>query len=251
MAAETRLRQRHAVEATERSGASGEPPHVFILSDVRLFREGLAVLLPRDGSVTVAGAGPASKAAKLVTELKPDILLLDATLKDLPNCAQQVRQAVRGIKIVAFALGEVDKELITCAEAGASAFVGRDGSYQDLLRAIDEAWRGECSVSPHHTALLLGRIAELAETGSRPSSSASLTRREREIVPLIERGLSNKEIARHLSIGTATIKNHVHNILEKMQLRRRGEIAGRVRDSSALSEGIHHSSRAASVFPRD
>jgi DNA-binding NarL/FixJ family response regulator len=145
----------------------------------------------------------------------------------MPGCAQRLRDAANGIKIVAFALGEVDRELIACAEAGVSAFVGRDGSHQDLLRAIDQARRGEFSVSPHQAGLLLGRIAELAET--RPLSPGKLTRREREIVPLIERGLSNKEIARQLSIETATIKNHVHNILEKMQLRSRGEVAARVR----------------------
>jgi DNA-binding NarL/FixJ family response regulator len=215
--------------------ASRQPPHVFILSDVRLVREGLALLLPRDGSLLVVGAGSAKEAGNLVKELKPDILLLDATLKDLPACAQQVRQAAGRIKIVAFAVGEVDQELIACAEAGACAFVDRDGSNHDLLRAIGEAWRGEFSVSPHQTALLLGRIAELAQLRPQPAGSAKLTRREREIVPLIERGLSNKEIARQLSIETATIKNHVHNILEKMQLRRRGQIAARTRDSSAMS----------------
>jgi two-component system, NarL family, nitrate/nitrite response regulator NarL len=193
----------------------------------------LAVLLPRAGSVVVVGTGSANEAGELVTKLKPDILLLDANLNDLSDCTQQVRQAVRGIKIVAFALDEVDEELIACAEAGACAFVGRDGSYRDLLRAVDDAWRGEISVSPHHTALLLGRIAELAERRVQQSGSATLTRREREIVPLIERGLSNKEIARYLSIGPATIKNHVHNILEKMQLHRRGEIAVRVRQLGA------------------
>ena len=251
MGATVKSREGHAVSATGSSGEPGEPPRVFILSDVRLFREGLAVLLPRDGSIAVVGAGPASEAGKLVTKLKPDILLLDATLSDLPECAQQVRQAVKGIKIVAFALGEVDEELIACAEAGACAFVGRDGSHRDLLRAIDEAWRGEFSVSPHHTALLLGRIAELAERRSHPSSAMTLTRREREIVPLIERGLSNKEIARHRSIGPATIQNHIHNILEKMQVRRRGEIAARSRAGSAKGEGFFSNPRIASLSSRD
>jgi two-component system nitrate/nitrite response regulator NarL len=250
MGATTKLRQRQPVTATGSSGTSREPTRVFILSDVRLFREGLAVLLARDGSVAVVGAGPADEAEKLVTESRPDVLLLDAMLNDLPESAQQVRLAVRGIKIVAFALGEIDEELLACAEAGACAFVGRDGSHQDLLRAIDEAWRGEFSVSPHHTGLLLGRIAELAERCSQESGSACLTPREREIVPLIERGLSNKEIARHLSIEPATIKNHVHNILEKMQLRRRGEIAVRARQIRAGAR-VPHSSKAASLSTRD
>jgi DNA-binding NarL/FixJ family response regulator len=206
-----------------------EPILVFILSDVRLTREGLAVLLARDASLMVVGAESASGAGAHIAELRPDIVLLDATLDDMVGCAQRLRDAVNGIKIVAFALGELDRELIACAEAGVSAFVGRDGSHQDLLRAIDQARRGEFSVSPHQTMLLLGRIAELAEMRSQSPGAANLTRREREIVLLIERGLSNKEIARQLMIETATIKNHVHNILEKMQLRSRGEIAACVR----------------------
>jgi two-component system nitrate/nitrite response regulator NarL len=240
MGATAEAGERQAVNAGG-STAPRDRPHVFILSDVRLFREGLALLLPRDGSVVLAGAGSAGEAVNIVAGLKPDVLLLDATLGNLLACAQQVRHAVDGIKIVAFALSEVDQELIACAEAGARAFVGRDGSYQDLLCAIAKVWRGEFAVSPNQTALLLGRIAQLAETASSPSNPAGLTRREREIVPLIERGLSNKEIARHLSIGTATIKNHVHNILEKLQLNRRGEIGARMRGSSAARRRLAES----------
>jgi DNA-binding NarL/FixJ family response regulator len=196
-------------------------------------REGLALLLTRDGSVIVVGAAAGNAAATHIAELRPDVVLLDAALDDMPGCAHRLRDAADRIKIVAFALGDVDQELIACAEAGVSAFVGRDGSHQDLLRAIDQARRGEFTVSPHQARLLLGRIAELAESGSQPP--AKLTRRQREIVPLIERGLSNKEIARQLSVETATIKNHVHNILEKMRLRSRGEVGARVRASRTPS----------------
>jgi DNA-binding NarL/FixJ family response regulator len=216
-----------------------ERPLVLILSDVRVTREGLALLLTRDGSVIVVGAAAGNVAGTQVAELRPDVVLLDATLDDLLGCAQRLRDAADGIKIVAFALGEVGEELIACAEAGALAFVGRDGSHQDLLRAIDQARRGEFSVSPYQARLLLGRIAELAETRSQPWGTANLTRREREIVPLIERGLSNKEIARQLSIEIATIKNHVHNILEKMQLRSRGEVGARVRAGQMSSPRLN------------
>jgi DNA-binding NarL/FixJ family response regulator len=200
---------------------------VFIVSDVRVTREGLALLLMGGRSVIVAGHGAGSAAAAQITELRPDVVLLDATLDDMAGCARRLRDCVDGVKIVAFALGDVDRELVACAEAGISAFVGRDGSHHDLLRAIDQARRGEFSVSPRQASLLFGRIMELAQT--RPRPLFHLTRRQREIVPLIERGLSNKEIARQLSIETATIKNHVHNILAKMQLRSRAQVAAHVR----------------------
>jgi two-component system, NarL family, nitrate/nitrite response regulator NarL len=212
---------------------------VFILSDVRVTREGLALLLARDGSVAIVGTGGGNVGASRIAELRPDVVLLDAALDDMPGCAQRLREAAIGIRIVAFALGEVDQEIIACAEAGVSGFVGRDGSHQDLLQAIEQARRGEFSVSPRQATLLLGRIAELAEMRPQPAGTANLTRREREIVPLIERGLSNKEIARQLSIETATIKNHVHNILEKMRLRSRGEVAARARAGQAPSARLN------------
>jgi DNA-binding NarL/FixJ family response regulator len=85
------------------------------------------------------------------------------------------------------------------------------------------------------TALLFGRLATLSEARPPSIDNSMLTRRESEIIPLVERGLSNKEIARQLCIGTATIKNHIHNIFEKLQVRRRGEVAARMRRDRALA----------------
>src|SRR5215471_10636559 len=207
--------------------------HVFIVSDIRLFREGLSVLLSRSEALRVVGSAAPAEIDGGIRRSGADIVLLDATLVDLSGCARRLREMVDDIKVVAVALGEADRELINCAEAGISAFVGRDGSREDLLRAIDQVQRGEASLSPHQAMLLLGRVAELAGQRKPSFEEPSLTRREREIIPLIERGLSNKEIARQLAIEPTTIKNHIHNILEKMQLRRRGEIAARARSLPA------------------
>jgi DNA-binding NarL/FixJ family response regulator len=223
-----------AVDDVRSSATVHQPVTVFIISDVRLTRDGLALLLAQDRSISVVGAASSTVTVEQVAELHPEIGLLDATLASMRDCARRLSDAAQGIKIVAFALSEADQELIVCAEAGVSAFVGRDESSQDLLRAIHQVWRGEFSISPRRASLLLGRIAELAQ--SRVCPPDNLTPREREVVRLIERGLSNKEIARKLSIETATIKNHVHNILEKMQLRSRGQVAARVRTSQARPE---------------
>jgi len=208
---------------------SRDTTRVFILSDVRLFRDGLTQLLLRDTVVAVVGAASARDAGALIAKLRPDVVLLDATLLSGPDREQRLREVVRGSKIVAFAIGESDADVIACAEIGVSAFVNRDGSHRDLLAAIDQARRGEFPISPRHASVLLGCIAELAEIRSRTLATAKLTRREREIVPLIERGLSNKEIARQLAVESSTIKNHVHNILTKLQLCRRGEITAQAR----------------------
>ena len=227
----TELPSDRSVHDVRSSATIHEPITVCIISDVRLTRDGLALLLTQDRSVSVVGAASSTVTVDRIAELHPEIGLLDAALASMRDCARRLRDAAQGIKIVAFALSEADQELIACAEAGVSAFVGRDESSQDLLRAIHQVWRGEFSISPRRASLLLGRIAELAQSRACPPDN--LTPREREIVPLIECGLSNKEIARKLSIETATVKNHVHNILEKMELRSRGEVAARVRSSQA------------------
>ena len=224
-------------------GTTGEPEVrgsakpkacIFVISDIRLFREGLSALLARDATLRIVGAAGSAEIGVAIERAGADVVLLDATLVDLGGCVRRVREMAEDIKMVAVALGDADRELIACAEAGVSAFVGRDGSHDDLVRAIDQVSRGETSLSPHQAMLLVGRVAELAGQNWLTPGRPNLTRREREIVPLIERGLSNKEIARHLAIEPATIKNHIHNILEKMQLCRRGEIAARVR---RLTEG--------------
>src|ERR1700674_5430590 len=137
-----------AVRDARSSVTIRDPTLVFILSDVRLTREGLALLLAQDASMTVVGAASSSVTADHIAELHPDIGLLDAALANLQVCARRLRNAAQGIKIVAFALTEVEEELITCAEAGVSAFFGRDGSHHDLLSAIHQVRRGEFSILP-------------------------------------------------------------------------------------------------------
>jgi two-component system, NarL family, nitrate/nitrite response regulator NarL len=213
-------------------------PHVLILSDVRLIRESLALLLSRDRVVRVVGTVPATEACTLVAQRHADVALLDAKMEDFAGCARGLRKAASGIKIVAFAVANVDHEFIACAEAGISAFVDCNASRDDLLHAIQQAQRGGFSLSPQQVTVLINRIAVLAEMRHEGPGAANLTPREREIVPLIERGLSNKEIARQLSIETTTAKNHIHNILEKLELNRRGQIGALVRGPQRDGGGI-------------
>src|SRR5262249_39236172 len=125
-------------------------------------------------------------------------------------------------------------------EAGISAYLTRDSSAEKLVEVVHQSLRGEFACPPRITGLLFRRLASLSAAahphfspGYDADSPPPLTLRERQIVPLIEQGLSNKEIARSLNIEAATIKNHVHNILRKMNLRRRGEIATQIRRSQA------------------
>jgi two-component system, NarL family, nitrate/nitrite response regulator NarL len=114
--------------------------------------------------------------------------------------------------------------VIPCAEAGVSGFVSAGGSASDVVTAVHSAMRGELVCSPRAAGMLLNHAAR----PSRGQSTDVLTAREREIASLMSEGLSNKLIARQLGIQNATVKTHVHNILSKMRVRRRGEAAAQL-----------------------
>jgi DNA-binding NarL/FixJ family response regulator len=195
---------------------------------VRLYREGVVLALSQTEAEVVGAGGPPDAIVR-IGELRPDVVILDASSENGLSLSREIHDLVPSSKVVAFALSDVDQDLIAYAEAGISAFVTREGSSDDLIDAVHQAMRGEFVCSPRQTAVLLGRLAALSALRSPADDAVALTQREREIVLLVEQGLSNKEIAHRLSVGPATVKNHVHNILEKLHVRRRGEVAGRMR----------------------
>lgn len=125
--------------------------------------------------------------------------------------------------------------MLACAEAGVSGFVSRNGSIHDVVTAVHCAVRNELVCSPRIAALLFSRVAAAGSKRLVDRDNDALIRREHEIVSLIMQGLSNKEISRQLRIQNATVENHIHNILSKLQVRRRGEVAARIRGSAVLS----------------
>ena len=136
------------------------------------------------------------------------------------------------VKVVAFSVAETEDEVCECAEAGIAGYVPRNGSKEDLIAAVENAVRGEVLCSPRVAASLFRRLAARVQTTRLRPPEAALTSREQDIIALIDRGLSNKEIARQLKISLPTVKNHVHNILEKLQVRRRGAAAALLREAA-------------------
>jgi DNA-binding NarL/FixJ family response regulator len=212
-----------------RSEASGDRPHVLIASDVRLYREGLATILAGLGqfSIVAAVAGSDLTLAYLA-HFGADVVLLDMAL---PGCfgLPAALRAEAPVKFIAFAVSEGDDGVLACAEAGFAGYVGKDGCAEDLVLTINGALRGEVLCPPKIAGALFRRLAALANSHPPDPSISGLTRRELEIVELVDQGHSNKEIARRLQIGPATVKNHVHNILEKLHVRRRAEAAAAIR----------------------
>lgn len=203
---------------------------LFIVAPIRLYRDGLAQVLGTQPEIEVVGtAASAADAVALLESLTVDLVLIDRAMPESLDVIRFVGGALPAPRVVALAVEDQDDDVLACAEAGVSAYVSRQGSLDDLLRALTGAVRGELHCSPQVAGTLLRRVATLASHRGVEREESALTAREREIVVLIERRLSNKEIARALGIEVATVKNHVHNLLEKLQVRRRADAPMRVR----------------------
>jgi len=219
----------HNFDQPDRAGTEAvRTPGVVIVSNVLLYREGLAASLSRDGRLEVIAALGAADAFAALSGFAPDAVLLDASMEEGLALARSLRANRPNLRLVGFGVAGGANSFIACAESGLVAFVDRNGTVSELVTAVQGALRGELKCSPRVTAMICDRLASLA--GSRDEAVEPLTRREREVAALIAEGLSNKEIAIDLRIGPSTVKNHVHNILDKLNVRRRAAIASRMRD---------------------
>lgn len=218
-----------------------DPIRVFIVDDNRMLREGLVSMLAEQEEMTVIGAAAsARKGIEQIKDLRPDVALIDIGMpgKDGIEVTQTLRKDLPEVKVVILGMVDLTDEIMGCIEAGAAGYVLKEASFDYLVETIRSVHRGESFVSPQMAASLFSRIAELA--GERvlkiPLSAVKLTARELEIINLIADGLTNKEIARRLSIEAQTVKNHIHNILDRLQLHTRLEAVEYARDRKLLKE---------------
>jgi two-component system nitrate/nitrite response regulator NarL len=205
------------------SGAD-ERIRTFICAAIRLYREGLAQTLASTGRIVVVGTAAApSEAAEGLGELGVDVLLIDIAAVDALSALPRLRAAAPDAKVVALAVPDLPEEVLSRAEAGMEGYVTYDASIADLTSALESVHRGELICSPRMAGELLRHIGRLAS--AQPAhASAPLTARQREIAALLREGLSNKDIAQRLSLSLPTVKNHVHAILERLQITRRSEV---------------------------
>jgi len=208
---------------------------VLIVADVRFYRDGLADIIARHPRCSVLGtASSRAEAVDRARETSPDVVLLDTAMPEGLIAASEIVASSPNAKVVAIALDETAHAVLEWAEVGASGYVPRDASLSDLVAAIERTARGELQCSAQVAAGMIRRVWALAKVaGDRGPAAGSvrLTPREREIMRLIDQGMSNKDIARHLGIGVATAKSHVHHILEKLHVRGRSQAAARLRQS--------------------
>jgi two-component system, NarL family, nitrate/nitrite response regulator NarL len=197
----------------------------LVCAEVRLYREGVAEGLDRSGRIAVlAAVSRPDEALALAAELVPEVVLFDvSTLRD-EELGVRLRALVSSATVVALGVPEQEEHVIACVESGVAAFVTRETSLEELVAAIESAVRGDVLCSPRVAGTLLRRVRALAAERS-VGATAPLTVRENQILDLIVEGLSNKEIASRLHIELSTAKNHVHNILSKLHVRRRSDAA--------------------------
>lgn len=201
-----------------------------MVSDTRLYRDGLREVLGRTATLSVVGvAAHAEDAVALLGAEPADVVLLGFAGPDAIAAVQLIIGAHSGARVVALAVDDRPEDVVPLAEAGVCGYVARDASLSDLVRTLRSVVRGESPCSPGVAAGLLRRLATLTGGSSASTAPGRLTAREQQVLSLMGEGLSNKQIAHRLCIELPTVKNHVHHVLEKLQVHRRTEAVAVVR----------------------
>ena len=199
---------------------------ILIAISVRLYREGLATTLNSKPHLRVESTvGTPLEAQAALRELQPDVVIVDVALDEGPGLIRALRAANATSHIIAFAVREDVSTIIEYAAAGADGFVTANGSVAELVEAIERVAAGELLCSPRIAAQLLRRAAHQTRRSPDVVAGPILTSREEQVFALLKQGQSNKEIASTLNIAEATVKNHVHHVLEKLQVNTRGQAA--------------------------
>lgn len=203
---------------------------IVLIDDNRLVREGLAGLIRDQPDFRIlAASADAEEALRKVKEAKPHIVLLDLGLEgsDCMEVTAGIRREAPEARVIVMGLSALTESVGELVRMGASGFLMKDSSFEVFLSTIRAVAAGAQVLPPELTGSLFGQIANHAVRGNGAAALADvrITRREREVIDLISEGLSNKEIASRLGVAIHTVKSHVHNVLEKLSLHSRLEVA--------------------------
>lgn len=201
---------------------------VALIEDNRLVREGMTAMLNQTADFKVVAAGPSGHPA-LLRDANPQVILLDVGLWDDASLrvAETVKKEYPDSRVIIMDLLPVQEDIVEFVNAGVSGFILKDATFEDLVSTIRSVAEGAHVLPPQLTSTLFSQIAKEAVIKGRAGAldSVRMTPREREVIDLIGEGLSNKEIATRLNVATHTVKSHVRNIMEKLALHTRLQIA--------------------------
>jgi DNA-binding NarL/FixJ family response regulator len=222
---------------------------VLIVDDDDLMRAGLVELLSGEPEIEIAGqARTGREAVERARRLKPDVVLMDVRMPDLDGieATRMLTRAAPGMKVLILTTFEQDDYIFGALRAGASGFLLKRTRPEELIAAVQTVAAGDALLSPSVTRRVIDRMAQQPTPDiSDQAKLRELTPREREVLELVARGLSNREIARELVVEEATIRSHVRRILMKLGLRDRVQIV-----IYAYETGLNQAAAAARSAPR-
>jgi DNA-binding NarL/FixJ family response regulator len=215
------------METAEGLVARREPIRVIVVDDQELFRRGMIMLLSVEEGIDVVGeASDGVAATELAASAVPDVVLMDVRMpkrSGIEACLT-IKDAAPSAKILMLTVSEEEADLYEAVKNGASGYLLKDASIDEVAQAVALVAEGQSLISPSMATKLLDEFKQMSVVGRRQDVAAPrLTDRELEVLRLVARGLNNRDIARELFISENTVKNHVRNILEKLQLHSRME----------------------------
>ncbi|HEY2441934.1 MAG TPA: response regulator transcription factor, partial [Streptosporangiaceae bacterium] len=212
------------------AGRSPEPIRVLIVDDHALFRRGLEMVLAEENDIELVGqASNGAEAREKAGEFLPDVVLMDIRMPRSSgiDACRVMKEAAPSTKIVMLTISDEEEDLFEAIRAGASGYLLKDIPLDEVAEAVRGVHGGQSLISPAMAGKLLTEFATLARRNEeeRPQQvpAPKLTDREMEVLKLVARGMNNRDIARELFISENTVKNHVRNILEKLQIHSRME----------------------------
>ncbi|MHB8931121.1 MAG: LuxR C-terminal-related transcriptional regulator [Melioribacteraceae bacterium] len=204
---------------------------ILLIEDNRLLREGIVTMLKKQADMhVVATVGNGENILQLIGKRYLNIVLLDIGLRNQNSLqiAKLTKQHFPKIKLIVMDLIPLQTDVFEFVQAGVTGFILKDASVNDFLKTIRSVFQGDQVLPPHLTGSLFTQIVEHALNGSKPTEiieAIRMTKREKQVIELIADGSTNKEIAQKLHLSPYTVKSHVHNILEKLTLHTRIQIA--------------------------
>jgi two-component system NarL family response regulator len=205
---------------------AGEPIRVAVVDDQELFRRGLTMLLGVEDDIEVVGeAGDGVAATELAATAVPDVVLMDVRMpkrSGIEACLS-IKDVAPSAKIIMLTVSDEEADLYDAVKNGASGYLLKDSSIDEVAQAIRVVAEGQSLISPSMAVKLLDEFKQMTRSERQQVPTPRLTDRELEVLKLVAQGLNNREIAKRLFISENTVKNHVRNILEKLQLHSRME----------------------------
>jgi DNA-binding NarL/FixJ family response regulator len=213
---------------------------LLIIEDNRLLRDGIfSILKPHKDIVIIAASGDGKHTLAKIRKLRPNVILLDLGLRSQNSLhvVEFVKRDFPLAKIIVMDLAPIQSDILQYVKAGANGFILKDASLNDFLIAIRTVADGATVLPPLLVDSLFSQIVEHAvrEGKSRLQEAVKMTARERQVIGLLGEGMSNKEIGQKMRVSTYTIKSHIHNIMEKLALHTRLEIANYSYNHETLS----------------